>query len=48
MEKLRNWCNFINEVIHALMNKNVDKVNEDFESVRFIGSQVSIVKKVTK
>lgn len=53
LEKLKSWCNYRNEVVHALMNKNMDsfqemleeKVLEGYEYVRFLDSQVKLLKK---
>ena len=56
LDKLKDWCDYRNEIVHALMNKNIDslyekideKALEAFEYVKFISSQVNILKKNNK
>ncbi len=53
MDELRGWLAYRNEVIHASMNKNIEDLYENLpgtvekgmEYVRFIDSQVKIMKK---
>lgn len=53
MEQAENWCNFRNNIIHALMNKNIKSINKNLREnievgmklARYIDSQVKIVKK---
>lgn len=56
LEKIEKWCEYRNELIHALMNKNVDSTQmqiaeraaEGMELARYIDSQVRIIKKRNK
>ena len=53
INKVSEWCLYRNEIIHGLMNKRLedlnehiaDKVEEGKEMARFIDSQVAILKK---
>lgn len=53
LQGIRNWCNYRNEIIHALMNKSVDSVNEKIveqavkgmELARYLDNQVKYLKK---
>ena len=53
LEEVRTWCDYRNEIIHALLNKNVESVNENLEAqaligielARYIDDQVKNVKK---
>lgn len=56
LENLESWCDYRNEVVHALMNKNMDSLQEKLEEkvleghgyVRFLDSQVKLLKKGNK
>lgn len=53
LEEIRKWCDYRNEVIHALMNKSVDSVDERIADqaakgmafARYLDSQVKNLKK---
>ena len=53
LEKIREWCDYRNEVIHALMNKSVESVDERIADqaakgmvlARYLDSQVKNLKK---
>jgi len=53
LDEMENWLSYRNEIIHALMNKNIEstneklsiKVEEGMYYARFIDSQVKIIKK---
>lgn len=55
-KKMEEWCAYRNEIIHALMNKNVlsvnqelkDRVLEGMEIARYFDSQLKILKKGNK
>ena len=56
LDKIKDWCDYRNEIVHALMNKNIDSLYENidekaleaYEYVKFISSQVNILKKNNK
>ena len=56
IDRIYEWKDYRNEVIHALMNKSMesldygikDKVDEGMELARFVDGQVRIIKKKNK
>ena len=56
LSKMEAWCDYRNEIIHALMNKNVMSVNEELkeravegmEIARYFDAQLRIFKKGNK
>lgn len=56
IDRIEKWKDYRNEVIHALMNKNIDslyselhdKVEEGMELARFIDEQIKILKRKNK
>ena len=52
MDRMEDWCEYRNEIIHALMNKNVLSVNrelkeravEGMEIARFFDNQLKLFK----
>ena len=53
LEDVRKWCDYRNEVIHALMNKNLESLDEQLEEqaikgmevARYIDAQIKQLKK---
>lgn len=56
LSKTQQWCAYRNEIVHALMNKNLDSLYEKideksieaYEYVKFISLQITILKKYNK
>ena len=53
LDEIRDWCDYRNEIVHALMNKNVENVDEKLkiqaargmELARYLDGQVKSLKK---
>ena len=53
LDEIRNWCDYRNEIIHALMNKSIEGINVDLEAqaikgmelAMYLDSQVKALKK---
>ena len=56
LDEITEWCNYRNEVIHALLNKNTNSLEEHLklryaqgmELARFLDDQVKVVKKYNR
>ena len=56
LEEIRHWCDYRNEMVHALMNKNIDSVNAKLEEqaakgmelAMYLDGQVKALKKGNK
>ena len=56
LANISNWCDYRNEIVHALMNKNIDSVDaelknhaeEGLQLARFLDSQERILKQGNK
>ena len=41
LDEIRAWCDYRNEIIHALMNKNIDSVDARLESQALKGMEIA-------
>ena len=53
LHDISEWCNYRNEVIHALLNKNIESLNEELAEqamegmklARYLDAQIAALKK---
>ena len=41
LKQIKDWCDYRNEVVHALMNKNIDSLNVELCNKAIEGMQIA-------